>query len=339
MCRRAFTLVELLVVIAIIAILIGLLLPAVQKVREAANRSKCQNNLHQLGVALHNYYSAYDKFPYAGKGYSGCSDATTYGPPDAVSYNHNGLVLLLPYIEQENLFRQWNPRAASGNFIHSALTGLTTVATPDAIASGNEALSGNPVPTFACPTDRGEPRVPVSPANYSPGAGAGTVLAYKTNYEFVVQDRELRCKNWTKNPAKAARRIFGEDSNARIADVGDGTANTLAMGEVTYDTFNLRTAGWSFRGYSQVGIDPVGTWNNTIPPQGLNIWTYISAAGVQYYQPGRRATWYNPASQHPGGVNFLYADGSVRFINENADQPVLSAISTMAGGETLTYNP
>src|SRR5262245_17816415 len=107
--RQAFTLIELLVVIAIIAVLIGLLLPAVQKVREAANRMSCSNNRKTLGLALHNYQSTHQRFPPAGKSYGWCNTQPGFAP-DPTTLNLNGLMLLLPYVEQENVFQRWNPQ-------------------------------------------------------------------------------------------------------------------------------------------------------------------------------------------------------------------------------------
>src|SRR5437868_10039693 len=102
--RHAFTLIELLVVIAIIGVLIGLLLPAVQKIREAANRMKCTNNLKQLGIALHAYHDTYGLLPPSGKGYAMCQGLVSpYRVPDPIAYNLNGMVLLLPYLEQGNI--------------------------------------------------------------------------------------------------------------------------------------------------------------------------------------------------------------------------------------------
>src|ERR1700730_2412940 len=115
--RRAFTVLELLVVIAIIGVLIGLILPAVQKVRDSANRLKCQNNLKQMGLALHHYHDANGCFPPA-KVNSGAGPKTqSFYPQDAkfLVYNHTGFVFLLPYLEQDNLYRQYDFKVPSSN--------------------------------------------------------------------------------------------------------------------------------------------------------------------------------------------------------------------------------
>jgi prepilin-type N-terminal cleavage/methylation domain-containing protein len=198
---RGFTLIELLVVIAIIAVLIGLLLPAVQKIREAANRMKCQNSLKQLGLALHNYHDSYGRFPPAVIGWGG-AQGTNNPPyaPDPIFYNHNGLFLLFPYLEQGNLYSKWNPKAASSNYITS-LRGNPTfgsvIATPDAITSGNAALWANPMPFMLCPSDNGSPTFPANDL-YGPfGSTNGTFATYKTSYDFIMNaNAEGRFNYW-----------------------------------------------------------------------------------------------------------------------------------------------
>src|SRR5207302_8637 len=165
--RRGFTLIELLVVIAIIGVLIGLLLPAVQKVREAANRMKCTSNLKQLGIALHAYHDTYGSFPPCGKSYAMCqgiADVAENRVPDPIGYNLNGLVLLLPYIEQGNIYQQWNFNNAAGDYIYSgsgyAGYGAKLAPPSETVGSNgvsNAMLAATKIPLLLCPSDSGDP--------------------------------------------------------------------------------------------------------------------------------------------------------------------------------------
>jgi prepilin-type N-terminal cleavage/methylation domain-containing protein/prepilin-type processing-associated H-X9-DG protein len=339
--RAGFTLIELLVVIAIIAILIGLLLPAVQKVREAAARMSCQNNLKQLGLACHNYHDANQKLPPGRKSLGGCQgkDIATF-PSDPIILNHHGLLYLLPYIEQGNLYARFNLNAATGNFLGSSIgyprSPGSQLSTPDAVASGNAALSVFEIKTLFCPSDGGTKKMPIGSVHYSPDGVGGTIEAAKTSYDFIAECHGLDRFNWWSRMSTGSRYVFGENSTTTLQTISDGTSNTLMMGEATLEVFNGRTPAWSHAGWVSIGLDPVGAWNRTFPAAGLNIWNYNNHSSPDNNKFGRRASWYTAASVHTGGVNFVYADGSVHFIQQTIDLQNLTRLSKMADGEVIT---
>jgi len=343
--RTAFTLIELLVVIAIIAILIALLVPAVQKVREAAARLQCQNNLKQLGLACHNYHDVYKKLPPGRKSLAntqGTSIATF--PSDPILLNHHGLLYLLPYIEQGNLYNRFNIKAPTGTFHAPTVLGYpispgSAFPTPDAIVSGNAALAAFEIPLLLCPSDGGNKFIAPGSAHYSADGTAGRVTAVKTCYDFIAQANGVGRYNWWRNNTAGTQYIFGENSDTRLVGITDGTSNTLLIGEQTLELFNGTTSAWSYAGWVSVGIDPVGAWNTTFPAAGLNIWNYNNNTSPLNKTRGRRASWYNAASLHTGGVNFAFADGTVRFINETIDLPSLTFLSRMADGQPITNMP
>jgi prepilin-type N-terminal cleavage/methylation domain-containing protein len=187
MLRKAFTLIELLVVIAIIAVLIGLLLPAVQKAREAGSRIRCANNLKQLGLALHNYHEANGSFP----------PGVVADTSDVRNGKHSGLVFLLPYVEQQPLYRGYD----------FALSWK---------ASANLAVAQVRVPTFLCPS--GPNDVPDD----------GGVPGAPTDYAFCKGAQAYLSASGAVQPGSG---LFDVDSLRRFADILDGTSQTFAMGE------------------------------------------------------------------------------------------------------------
>jgi prepilin-type N-terminal cleavage/methylation domain-containing protein/prepilin-type processing-associated H-X9-DG protein len=323
--REGFTLIELLVVIAIIAILIGLLLPAVQKVRDSAARAQCQNNLKQLGLALHNYESTYKKFPPGGKSYGWCLNPQ-FGDP--LVYNWNGLLYLLPYIEQQTLWNEVNQTQCMAN----AMQGNPNCCGPnaslgkragDAVASLNYRVATTVLSILHCPADSGQM---LQGTSEEYGIKTGTSWqGVKTNYDFAVANNTYVCNAW-KNTAVNQRLMFGENSTTRVASVIDGLSNTIAMAETTYDVYNGTCPAWAYRGWVQTGIDPSA---------GINDWTYPTAPTVY----GRLGSWGRMGSLHTGGANALLGDGSVRFFSDGTDRTTLHKLSTMAGGEVIADVP
>ena len=328
--RRGFTLVELLVVIAIIGILIALLLPAVQAAREAARRSECANNMKQIALALHNYESSFKKYPAAGRGYGMCPGA----PRDGEVKNSNGLVSLLPYLEQMALYERFDHRTAYS--IHNGRSSGSVVGDP--VANGNARLSETIINAFLCPSDNNEPRDRCcGPDNtyYGPGGG---LKGAATNYDFIVSSHgDFGDQNYWQN-AGIERRMFGQHSESSPATVTDGLSNTFALGETTKYHVNGSGFAWAFRGWVMTGIDPHPSTRDA----GINLW-HMPWVDPTWQSPpfvparGRTRTWWSAAaSLHPGGCQFAMGDASVRFISETIDKPTLLNLSRMGDGQVVT---
>jgi prepilin-type N-terminal cleavage/methylation domain-containing protein len=317
--RRAFTLIEILVVIAIIAILIGLLLPAVQKVREAANRIKCTNNLKQLGLAAHNYHDSHGHLPPAAGYYPPASGAL--GP----YFFH-----LLPYVEQDNLYRR-----ALGSVTFPPPDGPTTVYYP-----GNNKVYGQPVPIFLCPSDPSvgaDGGVMINGVSFGPSCYAFNAL--------VVAENDITTTPFQTNP----------QGKTRFADIPDGTTNTILHAE-KYARCTKTTLPPQFRdGGSAWAAGAAGPfpWLPPLapPPVGAFAPGFCIPAFANQGAPdaiGPRSIFQvrptpflgncdptRAATAHAGGIQVGLVDGSVRTLAPSLSGATWAAAVTRAGGEVL----
>lgn len=322
--RKGFTLVELLVVIAIIGVLVGLLLPAVQAAREAARRMQCTNNLKQLGLSLHNYHDTFKQFPAAGYDYGWAN--TTSGnyegdTPNKLYKNFSGLTGLLPFIEQTAIYSKFDFSRAVCAYQRNTSRPMAG----DPVASGNAALATTRLAAFLCPSDPGEVESSTS-TSYSPASG---FRGAKSNYDFSVRKGSTGAFNYWKRDSVGGRFMFGENSDSKFGSISDGTSNTVALGETLRSVANGHSSAWAYRGWVMSGIDL---------SYGINVidipvtWTWVSDKSSLNY---RLRDWGSSGSLHTGGANVCLGDGSVRFISQSTSVPILQALSTIAGGETV----
>jgi prepilin-type N-terminal cleavage/methylation domain-containing protein/prepilin-type processing-associated H-X9-DG protein len=303
--RSGFTLIELLVVIAIIAILIGLLLPAVQKVRAASARSSCENNLKQIALAVHQYAGANKTFPSnAGPGYN-------YNPNSP--YSWSWLALILPYIEQDNLYKACGIPSSTIN------------------AAGSAAATA--VPTFLCPSDlaiNGLPRSDEANIGSNFNYGGPAVNVGQTNYKGVCG------YNWAWGTYQ-----FTVQGNNNGLDAGDGifyrtdgVPGTGGHGPLTMDLIKDGTSNTFLVGEDIPSLNVHCDW------VFFNHATGTCAIPPNYNEGTSGATdWpnvYSFRSNHSGGLQFAFADGHVQFINQAIDLNVYHGLSTYNGGETVS---
>ena len=337
--RRAggFTLVELLVVIAIIGILVALLLPAVQAAREAARRAECSNNLKQIGLALHNYHTSFRYFPI-----SMTHNTSDSGAVAGTASGKGWIVSILPQLEQEALYELFE-NDATGSAGTSAFDGDFSVApgSEGGIGRVQAGGDGNPRKAMAqylkalkCPTDSAEDPTTIQEdwagievhttnykgvmgPNYLAGSLAHVRVTQYTDYPNGTATPESDCQNgsrtchgmfWRNNYRRAVR----------IADIRDGTTNTLLVGE-DVPRYNERRSAAFFSNSDWCSTHGPINWK---PDGSMVLGTDYSDDDLQTFR-----------SLHPSGANFCIGDASVRLITEDIDLELYQNLSTKSRGE------
>jgi prepilin-type N-terminal cleavage/methylation domain-containing protein/prepilin-type processing-associated H-X9-DG protein len=305
--RPGYTLLELLVVIAILGVLLALLLPAVQKVREAANRISCANNLRQIALATINFHDTQGKFPTGGRGPVYVGDRPTGGT--------NLWVELLPYFEQNNLQKKWDYPDNRNN-----------------VAGGRNATQAQVIKLLICPSDP----LPADVVEHSAAASPPWSWGF---YGMSSYGGSAGTRSVTPGGPPSRDGIFWIGSCVGSQDITDGLTYTILFGERYHrdPEFDLRQP------IVLPGIAPItqsGKWGFVVGPPGImgNV-TLHSAAPINYRMPSE-GDWLALdnrtcafGSGHVHGANFAFADGSARFVSDSMPPPTLQALSTRAGGE------
>jgi prepilin-type N-terminal cleavage/methylation domain-containing protein/prepilin-type processing-associated H-X9-DG protein len=327
--RVGFTLIELLVVIAIIAVLIALLLPAVQKVREAAANSQCKNNLKQLGLALHNYHSENNVFPSGGNP----------NVPGRVLMGWT--VAIFPYIEQTNLLTAVTSYGSLSNM--DAIWGVNGV-------TGAESCFTTPIPQFACPSSELGKFSPDCPNVNSNRPAAQAALHYRANGGATDLNWLLAGGIDGYQSSYCTSGVIYPGSRVRITDITDGSSNTFLLGE---NSSASAPGGWKLTTQSYSSILPWtagfyyypasigGTVNDGYIMLDCKCLNYP----VQFPTTFQTTAWVSDYSEvgyrsnhSGGGANFLLCDGSVRFFTPSTSLTLLQGMATRNGGEVLPAN-
>ncbi|QEF97805.1 hypothetical protein Mal15_18500 [Stieleria maiorica] len=369
--NRGFTLVELLVVIAIIGILVGLLLPAVQAAREAARRMSCSNNFKQIGLAFHNYHSAYKQLPAQAGGTSrvpGSGWGANYTPtPNGGGTNLNqlsALVGITPFIEQQALWDQLsNPfRVASGDS-YAAMGPLPWMLLADHAAQGEYTPWLTSIPTYRCPSDPGEGLPAQGRTNYGVCLGDSLYFQYQG-----ITDQYGRPHPNAVNAKKTQRGMFAHGYlNPKFRDVLDGLSNTIMAGEFSTDLGDRSVTTAAKGGDNGMHLDPTICFNGTDPDRprfwapGTQIngsdeerrgfkWAFGLAlfSGMTTILPPNAPVCYDtsnsdifrwgifsPSSRHQGGCHVLMGDGAVIFVTDSIEAGGGPMVSHNGNGATL----
>ncbi len=318
--RPGFTLIELLVVIAIIAVLIALLLPAVQSAREAARRAQCTNNLKQIALAAHNYQDTNGAFP--GGSYSG----TTFNPPSwSASYpeNFSCFVRMLPFFEQAPMYNAANFNLHSGD-------------------AANLTIGGVRVSSLICPSDTRNETMPLPATRSSSGVSPGWSFAiryplppgsWSQAFTSYAGNAGTFTFGYTKLMSTSVLSQFNgviyNDSAVPIAAISDGTSNTLLFGEHSRNQLFVLDPAYAVSD---------GSWNSGRWYDTLFATLYPMNVGYGNFTAIKDASYYFPTcagSMHPGGANFAFCDGSVRFLKNGTDSWTFGKGNATSYGDSM----